>query len=189
MHSEHDATLQCSCDSTFPFSILRTPFIHHSLCLVYFSRPYRWGSVVQGHEARWCVSQHGEVGCGRGAHGQRATLGVDLVVHQTPLLQERMNPGDRQQQHLICFYFLLFWAFFWFISMNSSKNKRFLNFPANYINIFTSPWHRISQWLSLGNMTLTWKPLRCETSKLIQWLVWAVAAVFILPETNIWHHK
>lgn len=81
--------------------------ITHSV-LYFFSRPYRWGSVVQGHEARWCVSQHGEVGCGWGAHGQRATLGVDLVVHQTPLLQERMNPGDRQQQHLICFYFLLF---------------------------------------------------------------------------------
>lgn len=61
------------------------------------SRPYRWGAVVQGHEAGWGVGQHGEVGSGRGAHGQRATVGVHLVVHQTPLLQERVNSGERSQ--------------------------------------------------------------------------------------------
>lgn len=37
------------------------------LCILI--RPYRWGSVVQRHEARWRVSQHGEVGSGWGAHG------------------------------------------------------------------------------------------------------------------------
>ena len=67
-----------------------------SLRLVYFIGSYRWGSVVQRHEARRCVGQHGEVWCGWGAHGQRAALRVHLVVHQTPLLQEGVNPGDRQ---------------------------------------------------------------------------------------------
>lgn len=57
---------------------------------------YRWGSVVQGNEARRSVSQHGKVGCGRGSHGQRATVGVHLVVHQTPLLQEGVDPEDRE---------------------------------------------------------------------------------------------
>lgn len=75
--------------------------MHNSLCLVHFGWSYRWGPVVQGHEARRCVSQNGEVRCGWGAHGQRATVSVNLVVHQTPLLQERMNPADRQQSHLI----------------------------------------------------------------------------------------
>lgn len=61
--------------------------------------PYRWGAVVQGHEARRCVSQHGEVRGGRGAHGQRAAVGVHLVVDQTPLLQEGVNPGDTVHVH------------------------------------------------------------------------------------------
>lgn len=57
---------------------------------------YRWGSVVQGNEARRSVSQHGEVGCGRGSHWQRATVGVHLVIHQTPLLQEGVDPDERE---------------------------------------------------------------------------------------------
>lgn len=91
--------------------------MYNSLCLVHFGWSYRWGSVVQGHEARWCVSQNGEVRCGWGAHGQRATVSVNLVVHQTPLLQERMNPEDRQQSHWI--HLNSFLAFFWFIQIDS----------------------------------------------------------------------
>lgn len=114
IQSKPDATSKYSCDfhlcSSLPCRYLYkldSP-MHHSLCLVCLCRSYRRGSVVQRHEAGWCVSQNGEVRCGWGAHGQRATVSVNLVVHQTPLLQERMNPEDRQQSHLIHMNFTLF---------------------------------------------------------------------------------
>lgn len=94
-----------------------SPF--YKLLLVHFSQPYRWGSVVKGHDARRRVCQHSEVGCGRGAHGQWATVSVDLVIHQTPLLQERMNPADRHL-HFIHLYFLLYSAFFLFQLINKN---------------------------------------------------------------------
>lgn len=123
IQSKPDATSKYSCDfhscSSLPCRYLSklASSMYNSLCLVHFGWSYRWWSVVQGHEARWCVSQNGEVRCGRGAHGQRATVSVNLVVHQTPLLQERMNPEDRQQSHWI--HLNSFLAFFWFIQIDS----------------------------------------------------------------------
>lgn len=65
--------------------------------------------MVQGHEPRRGVSQHCEVGCGWGAHGQRATLRVNLIVHQTPLLQEGVDPGESQVFTILSLYPLVKW--------------------------------------------------------------------------------
>ena len=50
------------------------------------------GSVVEGDKSRGGVGQDVEVGGWGRSHGERAALRVHLVVHQTPLLQERMHP-------------------------------------------------------------------------------------------------
>ena len=47
---------------------------------------------MEGDKARGGVGQDVEVGGGGRTHGERAALRVHLVVHQTPLLQERMHP-------------------------------------------------------------------------------------------------
>lgn len=52
-----------------------------------------WGAVVHRRQARGGVSQHVEVGGGRGAHGEGPALSIHLVVHQPPLLQEGMHPS------------------------------------------------------------------------------------------------
>ena len=57
-----------------------------------FAYPDLRGSVVEGDKSRGGVGQDVEVGGGGRTHGERAALRVHLVVHQTPLLQERMHP-------------------------------------------------------------------------------------------------
>lgn len=97
----HSGVSHCSKISLFGTNlfILKKygPWLHKWIQTYFFlpslSCPYRLGSVVKRHEARGCVSQHSKMRSGWGAHWQWTRLCIDLVVHQTPLLQECMYPG------------------------------------------------------------------------------------------------
>lgn len=54
---------------------------------------------VEGLQPRGGVSQHVEVGGGGGPHRSRSAVRIHLVVHQPPLLQERMYPAQDPPHH------------------------------------------------------------------------------------------
>lgn len=56
---------------------------------------------LQWHQAGGGVGQHMKMRGGWGAHGRRAALWIHLVVDQTPLLQEGVDPGAETEQHWV----------------------------------------------------------------------------------------
>lgn len=54
---------------------------------------------LQRHQTGGSVCQHVEVGGGGRTHGRGPALGVHLVVDQTPLLQEGVDPVADERGH------------------------------------------------------------------------------------------
>lgn len=58
--------------------------------------------MVERDEARGRVGKHGEVWGGWRPHGQRTAVRVHLVVDQTPLLQEGVDPDGSRSKSRRC---------------------------------------------------------------------------------------